>query len=557
MTGPVSDSVPIPARHKWSPPLWVWGLLALAAGTIVVVQTTDLLDHAIANVLSFALTVLAAVVLLAWFSLSRRYPKWLRMTTLVGTLAVVGTMLGLFRVEHLSGEMIPTLALRWSPKADRRLASPERPAAQPTGPVARVEAGDIARRKQIAAEIGAPTEFDFPRFLGPDCGEAAPHVRLARDWTARPPRLCWRHEIGAGWSAFAVVHGHAVTMEQRGDQEMVTCYGVRGGECQWSHAIAARYDTVSGGVGPRSTPALADGRVYAQGATGRLLCLDGATGKLLWEKNLLEEYGVSPEEEASQLPWGRSGSPLVVDDLVIVPAGGRKDGRRVSLVAYDKRRGTRIWEGGGQQISYSSPSLATLAEVRQVLILNEATASGHDVRNGRVLWEHPWPARSYNQPNVSQAVAVAPNRVFLSKGYGRGAALVELSPRDDGTFATREVWHESTVMRTKFSNVTLKDGCAYGLSDGTLECIDLASGRRNWKEGRYQHGQILRVDDLLLVLSERGEVVLVEARADRANQVLGRFPALEGPTWNNLALSGPYLLVRNSQEAACYELPLQ
>jgi outer membrane protein assembly factor BamB len=192
-----------------------------------------------------------------------------------------------------------------------------------------------------------------------------------------------------------------------------------------------------------------------------------------------------------------------------------------------------------------------------VLILNESSASGHDVRSGRVLWEHPWPARSYNQPNVSQAVAVAPNRVFLSKGYGRGAALVELSPQDDGTFATHEVWREPTVMRTKFSNVTVKDGCAYGLSDGTLECIDLASGRRNWKQGRYQHGQILRVDDLLLVLSERGELVLVEARADRANQVLGRFPALEGPTWNNLALSGPCLLVRNSQEAACYELPLQ
>jgi outer membrane protein assembly factor BamB len=525
------------------PPKWVWVVLALAAAVIVVGQTTDLIDHGIANVLTLILPLVAAIVLLVWFSLLSGYGRPARMATLAGCLAGAAGLSGLVRVDHFSGEMVPTFAFRFSPKLDRRLARPE--------------AGDAAGKKRLAAEIGTATKLDFPQFLGPDRSEAVQHVRLARDWAARPPRLCWRHEIGAGWSAFSVVHGHAVTLEQRGDLEMVTCYDVRTGKGEWSHVVAGRYDSLTGGVGPRSTPTVADGRVYALTATGRLLCLDGATGEACWEKNLLEEYGVSPEEEAASIPWGRSASPLVVDNLVIVPAGGRKEGRLVSLVAYDKRRGTRVWEGGDRQVSYSSPNVATLAGVRQVLIVNEASASGHELSSGRVLWEHPWPAHSNRNPNVSQAVAVPPNRVFLSKGYGLGAALLELTPAGDGTFATREVWKTSAVMRTKFTNVAVRDGSVYGLSDGTLECIDLASGRRLWKEGRYQHGQILRVDDLLLVLSERGEVVLVEARPDRANHVLGRFQALEGLTWNNLALSGPCLLVRNAQQAACYELPLR
>jgi outer membrane protein assembly factor BamB len=537
-------------------PKWVWVVVLLAAAGVVVAQTVDLADHALSNIITMVLPFLTLVVLLIWFSAFSGYPKRLRMATLAGFLLVAGGFFGLFRLDHFSGEMVPTFVLRFSPKPDRRLAAKDQQQARDGRPAATAEA-DLAARRKLALEIGTPTELDFPQFLGPDRSESLEHVRLARDWTARPPRLCWRHEIGAGWSAFSVVHGHAVTMEQRGDQEMVTCYNVRSGQCEWSHTIAGRYESVSGGVGPRATPTVVDGRVYTQTASGRLLCLDAASGEVCWEKNLLEEYGVSPEQEASQIVWGRSGSPLVVDDLVIVPAGGQNGGRLVSLVAYDKRRGVRVWEGGSEQISYSSPSVATLAGVRQVLIVNESSASGHELRSGGLLWQHPWPGRSYRNPNVSQAVAVSPNRVFLSKGYGGGAVLLELSPRGKGTFAVREVWKNSAVMRTKFANVAMKDGFAYGLSDGTLECLDLADGRSKWRTGHYQHGQILRVDDLLLVLSERGEMVLVEATPDHANRVLGRFQALDGQAWNNIALSGPYLLVRNAEEAACYELPLR
>ena len=152
--------------------------------------------------------------------------------------------------------------------------------------------------------------------------------------------------------------------------------------------------------------------------------------------------------------------------------------------------------------------------------------------------------------------AVAPNRVFVSKGYGLGGALLELTPRTDGTMAVDEVWANARVLRTKFSNVTVYDGHIYGLSDGILECVDLETGERVWKHGRYHHGQILRVQDLLIVLSEDGEVFLVEATPERRDNVLGQFQALSGKTWNNFALYGPYLVVRNGEEAAVFRLPL-
>ena len=151
-------------------------------------------------------------------------------------------------------------------------------------------------------------------------------------------------------------------------------------------------------------------------------------------------------------------------------------------------------------------------------------------------------------------MAVPPDRVFLSKGYGLGAALIQLTPQGDGTFAVEELWQNPRVMRTKFTNVAIRDGYVYGLSDGILECVELETGKRVWKGGRYKHGQILMVGDLLLVLAESGEVFLVEATPDKKNHVLGSFQAIEGKTWNNPAIAGGKLLVRNTREMACYRI---
>jgi outer membrane protein assembly factor BamB len=197
--------------------------------------------------------------------------------------------------------------------------------------------------------------------------------------------------------------------------------------------------------------------------------------------------------------------------------------------------------------------------VEQILSVNEQTVSGHAIGTGEVLWSHPWPSSSAGDSNNSQPLAVGDNRVFVSKSYGVGSVLLELSPDGAGErrFAVSEVWRNSGVMKTKFCNVVIHKDHVYGLSDGILECIELNSGERVWKKGRYHQGQILGVGDVLLVMHEtKGKVAMVELNPTKFVE-LGRFQALNSDkVWNNLAISGPYLFVRDATTAACWKLPL-
>jgi len=528
-------------KGRLLPPIWLWCVLVAYAGVIVAVHKTDVTSgHALANVLTLVAAFLGLMTLLTWFSFFSGYSRRARWTPPIVLLTAAVVTAASCRIEYVSGELIPTLAPRWSPKPDELLSRPK--ATGTSAPTA------------DTVDLRTTDEDDFPEFLGPSRQQALENVRLARDWNKRPPKLVWRNEIGAGWSAFSVVNGFAVTQEQRGPLEMVTCYEVQTGKLRWSHAVEARFHHIMASVGPRATPTIDEGMVYTLGATGRLFCLDGADGRVVWEKDLLAEFDVTPEQEESEVPYGRSGSPLIIGDRLIVPAGGTSRKNYVSLVAYNKHDGTEVWRGGNRQVAYASPVLATLGGVEQILLVSENFAGGYDPETGNVLWEHDWPGNSSRDANVSQPVAVPPDRVFLSKGYARGATLIRLLPQPGGTFDTEQVWASRRTMRTKFTNVCIYKKHVYGLSDGILECIELDSGRRVWKVGRYGHGQILRVDDLLLVLAESGEMLLIEASSETAGRVLGRFQAIKGMTWNNIALSGDYLLVRNAGEAACYRV---
>jgi outer membrane protein assembly factor BamB len=462
--------------------------------------------------------------------------RWLPVVGVV--LAVVAAGL-LLRIDRVSGRLEPKLAFRFSLKPDQLLLTPE------------IAGGETP------VDVSTTTPGDFPQFLGPQRNLVVTGIALDRDWAAHPPRLMWRQPIGAGWSGFSAVNGFAMTLEQRGDQELVSCYEVATGKPRWVHAVTARYETIMGGVGPRGTPTIDDGLVYALGATGVLRCLDGQSGTLRWQDDILQRYGVTPEQDLRAVAWGRSASPLVVEDLLIVPFGGPDIGPYASLAAYDKKTGELRWKGGEWQVSYASPTLANLCGTPQVVIVNETTVSGHRLEDGSVLWSFPWQGGSTSSASVSQAVAVAENRVLLSKDYGIGCALIELAAVPEGRWLTREIWAKPGVLKTKFTNVAIQGGFAYGLSDGILECVEIETGERRWKErrgGNFGHGQILLVGDVLLVQAESGAVVMLEANSDKLVE-LARFAALSDQTWNNLCLYGPYLLVRNAAEAACYELP--
>lgn len=397
------------------------------------------------------------------------------------------------------------------------------------------------------------TPQDYASFLGGEYWAEVDGVSLDTDWSARPPKELWRQPIGAGWSGFAIVGDYAITQEQRGESEMVVCYELRTGNVAWSHADEVRWDPggggALGGVGPRATPTVVEGRVYSHGATGILNCIDARTGEVVWSRDTLADF------DADQLAWGKAGSPLVVGDLVVLSVGGVGDS---SLVAFNRETGEEVWAGGKRRSSYATPVMMELAGQRQIVAVNEEYVTAHDPTNGEVLWEYPWLGNSDGNASASQPVPVGDDRIFLSKGYGEPAQLVQIARAEDGSWSAEGIWRKP-VMRTKLGNVVIRDGYVYGIDDVDMECIALDTGKRMWKKRRrpaFGHGQIILVGDVILVLSESGELVLVEASPKKFKE-LASFQAIEGVTWNNPALAGNVLLVRNAEEAACFELPIK
>jgi len=532
---------PPPARPLW-PPRRVFITLASLATAIALVWmglletlVGGIVDAAVRNIITLILGFAAFTSVLCWFVFESGHSARLKRAVGAGALAVVAVACALLRIERVSGDLVPELVFRWTPPRDRLL-----PQATATPPAA-----------DAAWEA---TPRDYPRFLGPSESGSLDGPALDPAWDRSPPERLWRRPIGAGWGGFATCGDHAVTLEQRGDEEIISCQAVPTGEIEWTVSVPGRHETVLGGVGPRSTPTIADGVVYATGATGWLHAIDGATGRVLWRKNVLDDLGIDVAAHAAAVTWGRAGSPLVTGSLVIVPGGGplEQGGTAVSLAAYDRSTGDRRWTGGEQQISYVSPELVEIGGREGILTVNESSVACHDPADGRELWRFDWPGHSNSDATCSQSHVLADGRIFISKGYGVGAAVFA-AVGDAAAFTP--VWTQPAALKTKFTNVVVHDGHAYGLSDGILECVALADGKRKWKGGRYGQGQVLRVGGHLVVQSEPGDVVLVACTPER-HDVVARFAALDGQTWNNPCLSGDRLLVRNAEEAACYRLRL-
>jgi len=469
----------------------------------------------------------ATLVLGFWFViwllfLSRL--RWRARLACLGALVAVALFLGLsIEMQGLTGDAVPILGWRWAARAG--------------------EAEFVVPPQAAAGEKLAATrsDHDYPQFLGPRRDGSVTEVRLARDWPKSVKPL-WRQPIGAGWSGFAVSGAYAVTQEQRGSSELVSCYDPENGALLWAHSDDARWYDPLGGLGPRATPTILDGRVYALGGTGLLNVLDLRSGERIWSRNILDENG-------AQAPtYGVSSSPLIVGDAVVVSAGGPSGN---SLVAYHRETGERLWSGGDDRAAYSSPVLAELGGRQLVLLLSNDNVVGHDASSGAVLMSFPWPPTEM----VSQVLVLPGGHLFVSSGYGVGAKLLKPRAGAGDRIELEPVW-ESRAMKAKFTNVVHREGYLYGLDDGILACVDTSDGERQWKGGRYGHGQVILVHDLLLVLAEDGRVALVQAEPDAYTELAG-FPALEGKTWNHPALAGRLLLVRNDREAACYELPLE
>jgi outer membrane protein assembly factor BamB len=421
-------------------------------------------------------------------------------------------------------------------------ARPDAPAAATAAPAADAAdmAGGLDRRTVPAAAPGRPATAYWTSFRGPARDGHYRQQPILTAWPAAGLRPLWKQPVGGGYASFAIARGRAFTIEQRAEQEVAAAYDVATGRELWTVAWAGAFRERMGGDGPRATPTWADGRVYVLGGTGELRAIDDATGKVVWRTNILGDAG------ASNLQWGMAASPLVVDNVVVVLPGG-SGGR--SVVAYDRETGKRVWSALDDLQSYSSPMLVTLGGVRQILVFSASRLAGISPGNGALLWEHPW--KTDFDINASQPLIIGDSRVFISTGYGKGATVIELS-KSDGGIGVREIWR-NIRMKNQFTSSVLHDGFIYGLDESILACVDAATGDLKWKGGRYGYGQVLLASGHLIVLTEGGDLALVRATPERHEELV-RFPAIEGKTWNHPAMSDGYLLVRNLNEMAAFDL---
>jgi outer membrane protein assembly factor BamB len=500
-------------------------LLVLAGGVVVAPFCHRSIQFGLPTVgLPVALTLLTLWLLVVqWTGFA-----WKRLG-LLAVLALGWGYFALIRIDGLNADLQSTTRWRWTPTPEEALLAEKARAPQATP--------RPASQSPLTLSAG-----DWPTYRGPDRDGVIPGITIATDWSAAPPKLLWRRRVGPAWSSVIVIGDRLFTQEQRGEQEMVVCYEASTGNEVWAHADPVRFWETVSGAGPRATPTFASGRLFTLGATGILNCLEAATGQRYWS------HDVAAEAPAKPPMWGYSSSPLVVEDKVIVFAGG--EGPR-NLLAYGTDTGELAWAAPASHDSYSSPQLATIAGRRQCLLLGDRGLTAVDPATGTVLWQFGW--TQAGAPRAVQAHVLGPSRVVAGTLSGPGVGLVDVTQEGD-RWTVAEVW-ATTQMKPEFPDFVVHQGHAYGFDGALFCCLDLASGRRRWKDGRYGRGQVLLLPEqsLLLVISEQGEVLLLAADPGRHRE-LGRFRALAEKTWNHPVIAHGRLYARNAEEMACYEL---
>ena len=532
------------SRAPWSERL---GIVVLM---IVAVFATQYFVHE--SIRGGMLPILAvpglALALVAVVVASRGRAPGVRRAALVASVLIACGAFTLVRLGGVEGDGRAQITWRWTPTAEERLlaqvvpATSEQPAAK-TGddtPLVAPPVDEPATPRTIPA---TKTMRDWPGFRGPGRDGIIRDVRIETNWATSPPVAIWRRPVGPGWSSFAVAGDSLYTQEQRGDDEVVACYDVTTGKPVWMHRDTVRFYESAGGAGPRGTPTVHDGRVYTLGATGIVNALDAGSGTVVWSRNAKTDTG-------APLPgWGFAGSPLVVDGLVVVATSGR-------LAGYDAATGSPRWThmtGGG---GYSSPHLVTIEGVPQILLLSGGGATSISPADGTQLWQL---AGAEGQSIVQPALAAA-GEVLVAAGDimgmgGVGMRRIAVSHGSAG-WTVEERW-TSRGLKPFFNDFVVHEGHAYGFDGTILSCIDINDGTRKWKGGRYGAGQLVLLpdQDLLLVLSEEGELALINATPDKFTEH-ARFKAIEGKTWNHPVLVDDILLVRNGEEMAAFRLSL-
>ena len=413
---------------------------------------------------------------------------------------------------------------------------------------------------------------DWPQWRGLHRNGISPETSLLEEWPEGGPALLWKAKgLGEGYASLAAADGRVFTQGQHDDQPYVVAFDEQTGQKLWETPNGGRYRHRRGN-GPRSTPTVDGERVYALGADGSLTCVEAASGKRVWNSNLLERFN------AINIAWGISESPLIDGNRVIVTPGGSG----ASIVALDKRNGNLIWKSQSDKASYCSAIVADIGGVRQYILMTAEAAVGLRAKSGELLWRY---GRVANQHGINVASPIVQDEfVFLSSDYGTGCALLRLSSQAGGIKA--EEIYFTRNMRNHYSSSVLVGDHLYGYSSRILTCMNFKTGEVAWRNRSVGKGQLIYADRHLYLLSEDGNVGLVEATPEEYREksrfLLGddpqapladtstagqkelsptdvapkRSPSAVGnyPTWTLPAIANGKLFLRDQDTLYCYDI---
>ncbi len=421
-------------------------------------------------------------------------------------LAIAGFAVSDFmRADGMTGEYNFAFGPRWKQSAEEAMLAAQKSNSNAAQAPSGVDSSSLT---------GGLAHPEWPEFRGPDRDARSLAPKILTDWSSHPPQQLWKIPVGPGWSSFAVAGRMLFTQEQRGPKEAVVCYDADSGKEIWKTEMDARLEDPMGGPGPRATPTLANGALYTTGSTGVFLRLNPITGEVVWKKDLMQVA-------SSKLPmWGFTSSPLVIGPVVIVCGG---DSEEKGLLAFDTASGELRWSAPCSINSYSSPQRNNLLGEDSVVMLSSSGLELLDPATGKTRLHYEWKIPQYRalQPHLA-----AKDTILLPTGMNMGTRAIHLKKSSD-QYGADELW-TSRQIKPDFSDLVTYQGYAYGNDAGMLTCIDLQTGERKWKDGRYGKGQILLLENsgLLLILSEQGKVVLVPADPGGYREIVS-FQALE------------------------------
>ncbi len=376
---------------------------------------------------------------------------------------------------------------------------------------------------------------DWPRWRGPQFNGISPESGWRTQWPADGPPVLWKAQVGIGYSSVAVSQGRLFTMGNTEETDSIYALDAATGRELWRHSYPCSAKDPHGYAGPRCTPTVDGDRVYAVSRRGHFFCLEAATGKVIWARDFPRDYG------AKVPTWGFAGSPLVEGDAVIVEVGGAG----ASVMAFDKRTGRELWRAGEDALGYSSIVPFDHRGERVLAIFNAAGLVGRRAADGHELWRHPW--KTSWDVNAATPI-VAAGKVFISSGYNKGCALLDL-----GGPAPRVVW-EHRRMRNHVATCVLWQGHVYGFDENQFKCLDWKTGEEKWADRRYGKGSLLLAGAHFIVYSDRGRVAVVEPSPEGLKEIAGH-QVLEGKdTWTVPVLAQGRLYCRSLENLVCLDV---